>query len=148
MTRRHRRAIGADTSGAATIELALIAPFLLVLLLGVFQIGLYAHNYNAVRSVVADVSRYAVVEYQKENSLTLSEIRSTLYARALTAPYGLNGDNLDVEVTEAVSEIGDARKFNITVHYAPEDLMGSLGRGLLTLSYARPVYVRKTSIIP
>lgn len=140
--------LGRDNRGAAVVEFALIAPLLLGLVLGVFQIGLYANNYSAVRSAVSDASRYAVVEYQKDNAITITEMRTAVYSRAVSAPYSLDGERLDVDVSEVSSEIGDARKFNISVVYAPDNFLGSLGMGALDISYARPVYVRKISVIP
>lgn len=129
------------------MEFALIAPLLIGLVLGVFQIGLYATNYAAMRSLTSDVSRYAVVEYQKDNAITVGEIQSSVHSLAAGAPYNLDNERLDVAVTELTSEIGDARKFNIALTYAPNNLVSLLGVDALELSYARSVYVRKVTVV-
>lgn len=137
-----------DVTAAAMIEFAMLAPLLIAMVLGVFQIGLHANNYSSVRSVLSDAGRYAAVEYQRENGLTLDELRAAIYSRATAPPYNLAGNRLDVQVTELTSEIGDARKFDIALAYAPPNFLGMIGIDQLTIAYSRPVYVRKIAVVP
>ena len=118
-----------------------MAPVLIVLMLGVFQIAIYMQNYNAVRSIASDTSRYVMVEYQKGNNPATEEIRSVALSMATTAPYLLDSDQLEVDVTRpTVSRVNGAIEFNIELTYAMNDLLPFVDLPFFNLSYSRPVF--------
>ncbi len=47
--------------GSATIEFGLVAPAIIVMIMGVLQVGIAVQNYNALRGVSSEVSRYAMI---------------------------------------------------------------------------------------
>lgn len=98
MTRLFKR-LAKSRSGAAAVEFAIIGPFLITAMLGVFQIGLGMQNYNALRAVSAEMARYTLINYQSGNPIDNTLIR--LHGRALAKdpPYNLHSDLLEVTVT-------------------------------------------------
>ena len=50
-------------NGASLVEFALIAPFLLLLLLGIVEFGYLFGQYNEVRHAAREGARYAAVSY-------------------------------------------------------------------------------------
>ncbi len=130
-----------DRQGSTIIEFAILAPVIFSLMLGVLQVGLQMHAYNAVRSVVTDTARFTTVEYQKDNEITAEQVESRAIAYAVNPPYGLNVDNLTVLVTQPASTITGTKRFNIQVSYVPQGLLGFIGVGAPTITVNRPVYV-------
>lgn len=130
-----------DRRGSTIIEFALLAPVILGLTLGVLQVGLQMHASNAVRSVVTESARFAMVEYQKDNDVTLEQIESKMLALAVNPPYGLSTDNITITVTEVASGITGTRRFNMRMSYVPDGVLGVLGIGSPTITVNRPVYV-------
>lgn len=51
-----------DEEGAATLELALVGPVLMLLILGILQFGLWYHAQNVVRSAALEGARQAAAE--------------------------------------------------------------------------------------
>ncbi len=130
-----------DQNGAAIIEFAILSPVILGLLLGVLQVGLHMHAYNAVRSIVTDTSRFTVVEYQKDNDLTLEQIESRARAYAVNPPYGLDTNALTVTVTQPTSGITGTTRFDVQVSYVPRGILGVFGVTAPTITVTRPVFV-------
>ena len=71
------RRLARDVSGSTIVEFALLGPLMMAMMLGVLQLGVGMHGYNAMRSASADVARYAAVQYQTENELSNSQIDPT-----------------------------------------------------------------------
>jgi Flp pilus assembly protein TadG len=140
---RHRvlRALRGDDRAAATVEFAILTPVIFGLMLGVMQLGLHMHNYNAVRSVATDTARYVIVEYQKNNLITDSEIQTKAVAIGITAPYLLDSENLDVVVSRPATDIVGTTKMQVQISYTPTSLLGVLKIGSPTITVTRPIYV-------
>lgn len=132
--RRNRRA-------SATVEFAILSPVIFGLMLGVLQLGLHMHNYNAVRSVATDTARWVIVEYQKGNTLTDEQIESKATAYGVNAPYLLESDNLTTALTRPNTDISGTVKMQIQVSYVPRNVLGFLGVSSPTISVTRPIYV-------
>lgn len=130
-----------DDSGATILEFALLAPLLIAMMMGILSIGLQMHNYNALRSVASDVTRYAVVEYQKENTMSAPQIESVAAALATKPPYRLASSRLDITVTEEASPIAGAKKFAMTLSYDPFNFLAFYKIGALTLTHEQNIYV-------
>lgn len=131
----------ADQSGAAIIEFALLAPMILLVLFGVFGLGLQLQNYNALRSAAADIGRYTVVEYQKANKIGNEQVRDVAFARATRSPYSLQADRLDVTVADEAVPIAGAKKIRITLAYQAMDFIPDGLNGPLTLTHSEAVVV-------
>ena len=126
---------------STTVEFAILAPVIFSLMLGVLQLGLHMHNYNAVRSVATDTARWVIVEYQKGNSLTNEQIEGKATAYAVNAPYLLEADNLTTTVNRPITDIVGTIKMQVQVSYVPRNVLNFIGVSSPTLSVTRPVYV-------
>ncbi|MUT23437.1 pilus assembly protein [Mesorhizobium loti] len=98
-----------DRSGGAGLEFALIAPFLIILLFGIFALGWSMHSVSSVRYTLETSSR----SLQLQNTLTQADIQS-IATQKLQA-LGLK----DVNVTIAVDPAsGGFRMAHLTATYA------------------------------
>jgi Flp pilus assembly protein TadG len=129
-------------SGSAVVELGLLAPLMCALLLGVLQIGIGMHSYNAMRGIAADVARYAVVQYQTDNELSTAQLQDYARSVATLPPYGLQNDDLDVTIADAnVQRVAGARELTLTVTYSIDSLLGVIGLQDFDISIERPIFV-------
>ena len=141
MTWKLLRALSRNVRGAALVEFALLAPIIFALMFGVLQVGFHMFAYNAVRSVASDTARYTIVEYQKQDKVTVTQIEGQAVAFAVNAPYGLDNDYLDATVTQPVTDIVGTTKFMLTLTYVPANMLGFFGIGSPTITVTRPIYV-------
>ncbi len=131
-----------DKRGAAIIEFALLAPVFIALMMGVVEVGLYMQNYNAVHSLATDATRFATVEYQKNNKLDPAGLENNIASMGTESPYNLNPDNLHVSVDPVIpSEVNGALQFALTVDYDLPDLIGGTSIDNITISYSRQIFV-------
>lgn len=143
MTVQHLlRRLGSNQQGSTIIEFALLAPVMFTLMIGVFQVAVFVQNYNAVRSVVSDTARFVTVEYQKDNDLNTDEIHAVLVSQAVGAPYLLDSDRLEIEITTAeTSRVTGATEFDVDVSYTLEDWLPFVDLEEAVLTYNRPIFV-------
>ena len=106
-----------DEHGSTLVEFALLAPAFLVMLFGVFQVGLLYQNYNAVRSLSSEAARYVMVEYQKNNDLTPQEIENAVFSMGQGGQFLLDDERLNVTVTTPTSRIVDVKEIGIQIDY-------------------------------
>lgn len=130
-----------NRTGGALVEFALLAPVFIGMMIGVIQIGMYMENYTAVRSLASDASRFAAVQYQKNNNLDTTVIASDVTAMGAASPYNLNANNLTVQVESVASDVDGAHKFDMTINYDVPNFMSGIGFEPFTLTYSRPLYV-------
>ncbi|ODA95464.1 pilus assembly protein TadE [Mesorhizobium sp. SEMIA 3007] len=98
-----------DRSGGSGLEFALIAPFLIILLFGIFALGWSMHSVSSVRYTLETSSR----SLQLQNTLTQADIQS-IATQKLQA-LGLK----DVNVTIAIDPAsGGFRMAHLTATYA------------------------------
>lgn len=136
------RALLDDTQGTALVEFALLAPTIFALMFGVLQVGLHMFAYNAVRSVASDTARYTIVEYQKQNKVTPTQIEDKADAYAANPPYGLDTANFIPNVTQQpVSDIAGTNKLILTITYVPANMLGFFNIGSPKITVTRPIYV-------
>ena len=134
-----------DRTGSAAIEFGIIAPAFLMMLLGVFQVGVWMQAYNAMRNAVAATARNVAVEYQTDNKLTDSQIANTGLAVATTNPYMLDPDLIEVDVDAATTQpFPGARELTLTFTYQMPSFLGFAGISGPTVSYSRSMYVSET----
>lgn len=131
-----------DENGAAIIEFALLGPALIVMLLGVLQVGLGLQGYNAMRNLSADVSRYAMVQYQTGNQVSNSQIRTWARNHAQGAPYLMDPDRLGVVIEDAGTQrVVGARELNITVSYRITSVLEFIDIEGPRLDFERPIFL-------
>lgn len=145
LTRRGMRTLTTlrrDTSGALAVEFALLAPVFLLLLFGVLQAGVWLQNYNAVRSATLDASRQILIEYQKNNTLSDEQIRRVVLARATTAPYFLNSDNLTVTIDRKLTtRVTGTTEIDVELSYTMDSFLPFAELPGGSVEYERPVFV-------
>lgn len=140
--RRRLRRIRGHAGGSTAVEFALIGPAMILVLLAVVQIGLQIQNYNAVRNLAVDGSRFAAVEYQKGTRSTPSAIETWIRTKAIGGVYNLDTDRLDVTVTQdANSRLAGLVEMDIAVSYSAPEYLWSVAGTALTISYTRSVFV-------
>lgn len=131
-----------EKSGAAVIEFALVAPVFIALMMGVVEVGLYMQNYNAVHSLATDATRFATVEYQKNNKIDTTTMENNIGSLGVESPYNLNPNYLHVAVTPVTpSAVNGALQFNLTIDYDLPDLIGGTSIDNITISYSRQIFV-------
>ena len=140
---RFLRRLSRDTKGAAIIEFALLAPALIVMLVGVLQVGVALQSYNALRNVSADVARYAMVQYATGNKLSNQQLSTHATAVAREAPYLLNS-TLRVTVTNvATPQVSGTTEKTLSIDYEIPSLLATMGVSAPTINYTRPLFLAR-----
>jgi hypothetical protein len=111
------------------------------MLFGVLQAGIQMWCYNSLRSIAADTARYTMVEYQKQNQVTIDQIASKAVAIGVNSPYDFNIDAFFPVVDNPASDIAGMTKFTLTMTYTPPSVLDFTGIRAPTLSISRPIYV-------
>lgn len=131
-----------DRGGAATIEFAIIAPVMIVLLMGVFQVGVGMQAYNALRAISMDTARHAAVEYQLNKPLSNDAIVTWARARAVNPPYLLSEGNLLITTTAAATQrVAGASERTFTIRYTVPSFLSVIGFDSFYITYSRPIFV-------
>jgi Flp pilus assembly protein TadG len=140
--RRLLNSLRRDSDGSVAVEFALVGPMLIGMLMGVMQIGVGMQNYNALRGISADVARYAVVNYQTANRLSVSQLQDYTNGVAATAPYGLVRDRFTSTIAPATTQrVIGATEYTMTVTYDVPTMLAIFGIDEIPLSYSRPIFV-------
>ena len=130
-----------DEAGSTIVEFAILAPAIIGLLFGVFQVGLGMQAQNALRSIAQETSRYAVVEYQKGNEITDATIETWAEDAAEAAPYLLN-DTFDATVVSVTTpRVTGTYEKTITLTYTPPAVVPLVDWVSPTLTFSRPIIV-------
>ncbi|MFC4295457.1 TadE/TadG family type IV pilus assembly protein [Novosphingobium tardum] len=141
-TAQFLRALRKDQAGAAVIEFAILAPAIIAMMLGVFQVGIALQNYNALRNASAEVARYALVQYGTGNMLTDDQLRDYAISVGRGAPYLLNSDRLIAKVTTpATQRVVGAMEKNLEVEYQIPTVFEAMGLRGPYISYSRPMFM-------
>lgn len=129
MKRLH--ALPVDRSGAAALEFALIAPIFLLVVVGIFQLGLAFHASAGLRNGVEAAARYAQI-YPRP---TDSQIQSMFTQNT----YGLNNTRLTGPTLNYVTVDG-VRYVDVSASYDYRLDFLFIPAGSVTLSHARRAY--------
>lgn len=145
MIGRTVRKLWRGSDGSALIEFALIGPVLIGLLMGVLQIGIGMQNYNALRSISADVTRHAVVNYRTNNLLTIQQLELDAHGFAMSPSYGLASDRFDVKIEVAADQrVTGATEYTMVLTYRVPTVLAVIGVGEIPLTFERPIFVIAT----
>lgn len=135
-----------NSRGAVLVEFAFLAPVIIMAMIGVFHVAIYMQNYNSLRSVASDTARRIMIEYQKENEVSATEIRAIARSIAVSAPYLLETDQLSINVSEeGTSRVEGATEFTIDLSYRGETFMPGTDFDALQMNYERPIFVVEES---
>ena len=134
--------IGRANDGAVAVEFGLLGTIMLTMLLGVLQVGIGMQNYNAVRSVSAEVARYSMVQYETGNKITNSQIQTYALSTAQNAPYLLDADRVQTSVFDATTQrVSGAKELTLRVRYRVPIIVAFLGLPEPQISYERPIFL-------
>ncbi|MCT2557999.1 pilus assembly protein [Tsuneonella sp. YG55] len=129
--------------GAATVELAVLAPAFMALFFGVFQVGMAMQNYNALRGISADVARYALVQYSTGNKLSKEQLNSYALSVGRSAPYILDSGLYSASITQpAVQRVTGVTEFELTLRYQVFSVMHAYGLRGPYITFRRPIFVK------
>lgn len=107
--------------GASAVEMAMVAPFLLILLLGIVEFGFLFGEYNELRHAVREGARYAAVS---EPDLTGdSVVDEDDVIQKICDSMGLGAPTTDIVLARTGSAIGDVG--TVTVTLDTESLSGA-----------------------
>jgi hypothetical protein len=135
------RRVRRNEAGVAAIEFAILGPAMILMLMGVLQVGIGLQNYNALRNVSADVSRYAMIQYATGNKLSNDQMRAYAESVASGAPYLLNSV-IRVSITDvATPRVTGAREKTLTIRYQIPSILATMGLKGPTITYTRPMFV-------
>jgi Flp pilus assembly protein TadG len=137
-----------DCSGSVIVEFAIIGPAMLGMLFGVLQFGIGMQNYNALRSISAEVARYAVIDAQDaaaHSDMTMRDTNEELedYAKEIAdvPPYGLQESRLTVTVTSVPTRVEGASERMINLRYNIPSMLGMIGIESIPITYERSVFI-------
>lgn len=131
-----------DRAGVATIEFALLGPTVIMLMIGVLQIGMAMQSYNAIRNVAADTARFAVVQYQRGLAPDTDAIEAHAQAIATGGPYLLNSGAFTAVVEEAgVQRVDGALEMTLTVTYTVPAILPFASWASLPIDFSRSIFV-------
>jgi Flp pilus assembly protein TadG len=138
------RRLAANTRGSAIVEFAILAPAILMLFVGILQIGLWMQSYNALRSVAADTGRYVAVEYQKSNQI--NNLMMALWARDHAIDtYMFQEAKISTDVSDAATQsIAGVTEKTLTLNYTMPSIFGIAGIGDIDVTFQRPIFIKAT----
>ncbi len=133
MSARLRRAFRAAASegGTSAVEFALVAPVMIMLLLGIMQFGWTQHRLSSVRSAMERANRALLIDPQLTQAAAQAIVTSHLDTTA----------NTDVTVTLTTETIAAGKVARLTTLYVAEFGVP----GLATFSI--PFRVNKTTVL-
>lgn len=129
-----------NEDGAAVVEFGLLIPVILGSFLAVLQAGIGMMAYNSLRNLVAETSRYTLVEYQSSNELTVEEIELDGKARAPSHGFAPAKFVIDVDQPE-VQRIEGAIELTITTKYQVASVLPFLGINAFDVTFSRPIFL-------
>lgn len=99
--------------GASAVELAIVAPFLLILLLGIVEFGFVFGQYNELRHAVREGARYAAVS-EPDLVAPVGVGNEDVVATVCNA-LGLGAPVVEITTTQAGTAIGDVGSITVTL---------------------------------
>lgn len=134
--------IARNERGAALIEFAFAAPVLMMFILGTLQAGLMLRANSALRQVIGEAGRAAMVSYQdtSDGVLTEDQVRTLVYNTATNDANGLKGSDLDIDVDITTDPAILARVITIDLDYDVNMSIPFIGDRGLTVSERRQFF--------
>ncbi len=134
-----------DCTGSAVVEFALLAPVIVVLMLGSLQMGMWMHGHNALRSLASETARHATIQYQKGSRIDNIAMANWARNRAASSAYGFQIANVSTSVIDdGTQTITGVTRKNLTLNYRMPSIMKIAGLGTIELTFTRPIFVKST----
>ena len=102
--------------GASAVEMALVAPFLIVILLGIIEFGYLFGEYNEVRHAAREGARFAAVSNVALDMDADTDIDETDVILAICGALDLTGATIDIALDRSGDAIGDTATVEITAN--------------------------------
>jgi Flp pilus assembly protein TadG len=112
---------GHGDGGSLTIELAFVAPFMVVMLLGIFEFGTVYRNQNILANAVRGAAR---VESQQPNTLNVDQLAIASFMSATTGLKNMTLQRIVVYSADATGQISSACKTASITGTAPYGVSG------------------------
>lgn len=106
-----------DRRGAAAIDFALALPVLLMLIVGVMQLGMALQASSGVRELIGRAGRTAIIEFQATPQPSTAAFVTRIEQRAGNGGYGLRGDLVEAAVATSDDQVAGVQTVTITVSY-------------------------------
>lgn len=143
MMRRPIRSVARNGDGAAAVEFALLAPLLITMVLGIFQVGIWMGTHNSMRSAMNETGRWVTVKYQIGDRKSNIDIAVEARRRATTAPYFLDSSKVTTYVTDAATQsIDKVTEKELKIVYSMPNVLQFAGMRDFQVSYSRPLFVK------
>lgn len=105
--------------GASAVEMAMVAPFLLILLLGIIEFGYVFGQYNEVRHSAREGARFAAVSNTELDTDANGVINATDIKNVVCAAINLSNATIEIKVDLlTTSSIGQTAEVTVTAHTA------------------------------
>lgn len=105
--------------GASAVEMALVAPFLIILLLGIIEFGYLFAEFNEVRHAAREGARFAAVSNVALDMDGDGNLDETDVVLAICGAIDLPGATIDIDLDRAGDAIGDEAAVEITANVNP-----------------------------
>jgi Flp pilus assembly protein TadG len=102
--------------GASAVEMALVAPFLILILLGIIEFGYLFGEYNEVRHAAREGARFAAVSNVALDMDADTDIDETDVILAICGAIDLTGATIDIALDRSGDAIGDEATVGITAN--------------------------------
>ncbi|HVR33280.1 MAG TPA: TadE/TadG family type IV pilus assembly protein [Acidimicrobiia bacterium] len=102
--------------GASAVEMAMVAPFLLLLLLGIVEFGFLFGEYNELRHAVREGARYAAVSEPDLNGD--GTVDEDDVVKKICDSLGLGAPTVDIVLSRTGTAIGDVGTLQVTLDTA------------------------------
>lgn len=137
------RVLARDMRGAALVEFAVAAPVLILLMLGIFQIGIGLQANSALRELMGWAGRTAMVAYQDQEDgiITASELETRITERVARGGLGLRPDRMTASVEISRDEELDVQRVAIHLAYELEFWLPFTSGGGVVVEEERSFFV-------
>lgn len=132
-----RRAICLHTisAGQALVEFAMVLPLLILIIMGVFDLGRAIYGYNVISNSAREGARYGIVHCDVQTStLDVAGVRSTAISKSIGV------DPADINVpAPTYTDCGYGSSLTVTVNYTFHPLtlffttLNLMGRATMTI---------------
>ena len=127
--------------GAAAIEFVLIAPALVLMIVGIARLGILFMANAGLRNAVAEGARYSTI-WLADRSPARRPTNAEIQARITSSQFGLNAANFSAATVTPGVDGNGLNYLDITASYTvPMDFI-FFSAGSVTLTESRRAYVR------
>lgn len=132
-----------NQSGSVITEFAICAPVVMMLLLGVFQVGIAVQAKNSIQSVIGEVGRNVAVGYLNSETELFGEgqVELLLTNTATNSAYKLKSDNIVVDAVIVDSDYANVKKLKMQINYTVPMFMPLGSMDGINLEANRTMYI-------